>query len=67
MIDEDIKKVFDALKEHSYVMIYNDKLANKFKQFLDYVEYSYYLNKDRSDNCPERNRFEHHSIEVETT
>ena len=59
MIDKDIKELFDVIKKHGYAMVYTDSLANKFKQFLDYVEYDYSLNKDRSDNCPERNRFEH--------
>jgi len=62
MIDADIKEVFDVFKEHGYVMVYKDSLANRFKQFLDYVEYGYSLNKDRNDNCPERNRFEHCDI-----
>jgi len=62
MIDEDIKKLFDALKEHNYVMVYRDKLAGKFKEFLDYIEYGYSLNRDRDHNCPERNRFEHCDI-----
>ena len=34
MIDAEIKRHFNILKEHSYVMIYNDNLADKFKQFL---------------------------------
>jgi len=58
MIDSDIKKLFDVLKKHNYVMVYYDKLAGKFKDFLDYIEYDYSLNKDRDHNCPERNRFE---------
>ena len=58
MIDTEIKKHFDILKEHSYVMIYNDSLAEKFKQFLDYIDFNYCLNRDRDYNCPERNRFE---------
>ena len=61
MIDSDIKRHFDVLKEQGYVMIYRDQVAEKFKEFLDYIEYGYYLNKDRDDNCPERNRFEHYN------
>jgi len=34
MIDTEIKRHFDILKEHGYIMIYNDNLADKFKQFL---------------------------------
>lgn len=62
MIDADIKEIFDIFKEHGYVMIYKDTLATRFKKFLDYIEYGYYLNKDRDDTCPERNRFEHYEI-----
>ena len=58
MIDHDIKEVFDVFKEHGYVMIYRNTLANRVKRFLDYIEYGYSLNQDRDDNCPERNRFE---------
>jgi len=58
MIDTEIKRHFDILKEHGYVMIYNDNLAEKFKQFLDYVSFKYCLNRDRDCHCPERNRFE---------
>jgi len=58
MVDADIKEVFDIFKENGYVMIYKDTLANRFKRFLDYIEYKYSLNQDRNDSCPERNRFE---------
>ena len=58
MIDNEIKKHFDILKEQGYIMIYNDNLAEKFKKFLDYINFNYYLDRDRNDHCPERNRFE---------
>jgi hypothetical protein len=58
MIDPDVKEVFDVFKEHGYVMVYSDTLANRFKRFLDYIEYGYCLDQDRNDSCPERNRFE---------
>ena len=54
MIDTEIKRHFDILKEHGYIMIYNDNLADKFKQFLVQVLFK----QDRDYNCPERNRFE---------
>ena len=58
MMNPNIKKHFDILKEHGYVMIYNDNLAEKFKQFLDYINFKYRLDRNRDYNCPERNRFE---------
>jgi len=58
MIDNEIRKHFDILKEQCYVMIYRDDFAEKFKQFLDYINFEYYLDKGRNCHCPERNRFE---------
>lgn len=53
-----ITRNFSQLKEEGFVMIYDDREAGWFKQFLDYTEYPYYHDANRNEHAPQRNRFE---------
>ena len=54
---KEMDKYFKQLKEEGFVLIYDNKIAKKFKEWLEYIEFPFGLDSNSFDWC-ERNRFE---------